>query len=217
MTKIFDIKKEVPHITLLVLLLLFMVIASPYLSDKLPTHWNIAGEIDNYQSKTEALALLGALNVGLYALLSFIPFVDPRKEKYAQFIKIYRLFKLLLIVFFGIVTVLILLSGLGYAVPMTIVMPLMVGGLFIFLGNYMGKIKQNYFLGIRIPWTLADEDNWNKTHRFGGKVFFVSGIVIVLSGILTPAVAYQVLLGTILVIIFLPMIYSWNLARRKIT
>lgn len=212
MKKIFNIKKEIPHLVVLGLIIALLVFTYPMLSNTIPTHWNISGQIDATDSKAVAIPGLAAMVIGIYALLSVVPYLDPKREKYGQFIGIYRLFKLAIISFFGLVCLFIVLSGLGYSLPVGVLIPVSVGVLFMFIGNFFGKLKQNYFIGIRLPWTLANEDNWNKTHRFGGKVFFIGGLLLVIAGAASSEIGVSIFLATITFIIIAPVIYSWRIS-----
>jgi uncharacterized membrane protein len=106
-----------------------------------------------------------------------IPYLDPRKERYEQFNKVYHIFKNIILAMLVIVYFLMCLNGLGYNLPIGVIMPALIGLLFIIMGNYMAKLKRNWFVGIRTPWTMSSEEVWNKTHRVGGKMFILAGLL----------------------------------------
>lgn len=164
-----------------VILFLVSAIAAPYFFNhfpaSVPIHWNISGQPDNWGSPTLAAFLFPTIILGMYLMLLFIPIIDPRKERYDQFRNVYHIFKNILVAFMAIVYFATSLNALGYNIPIGIVVPVLVGLLFIVMGNYMGKIKPNWFIGIRTPWTLSSEEVWNKTHRLGGKLFIVAGLL----------------------------------------
>jgi len=164
-----------------ILLILVSVIASIYFysqfPDQVPIHWNFAGEVDNYGSKFVGAILMPLIILGVYLLFLTIPYLDPKKERYEQFKKIYHFFKAYFVFFMTAIYFITGLNVLGYNVPVSFWVPFLVGILFVLIGNYMGKIKMNWFMGIRTPWTLSSEEVWNKTHRFGGKVFMLGGIL----------------------------------------
>ena len=81
--------------------------------------------------------------------------------------------------------------------------------MFIVLGNYLGKIRRNYMFGVRTPWTLASELSWNKTHRFAGKLFVVTGLIVLLAGLWNPAWAIYAMIGCIIITLALTMVYSY--------
>jgi len=167
-----------------ILLLIITSITSFYFysifPEQVPMHWNIAGEIDGWGSKTMGAFMLPVTMVGMYILFLGLPYLDPRQKRYEQFSKIYHGFKAIILLFMAIMYFLIGANTLGYNVPIGTLVPILVGILFILIGNYTAKIKPNWFIGIRTPWTLSSEEVWNKTHRIGGKIFVFSGLLFIL-------------------------------------
>jgi uncharacterized membrane protein len=108
----------------------------------------------------------------------------------------------------------IIFNGLGYHVNMDWIANIGLGLLFIILGNYMPKVKTNYFIGIRTPWTLANETVWTRTHRFGGKVFFISGIIILVSAFAPSSIRAVLLIASIVCIAVVPMVYSYAVYKK---
>ncbi|MCL6588144.1 MAG: SdpI family protein, partial [Anoxybacillus sp.] len=157
------------------------VIAIPYLPNEVAIHWNAAGEPDGFANKWWGALLFPIFLTGIVALVIFLPKVDPRKENYEKFGNVYRIFLHALVIFLFSLHVVTLAYNVGIPVQVDVVVPIGVGGLFIVLGNYMPKIKPNYFIGIRTPWTLENEEVWQKTHRVGGKVFVIMGVLVMLT------------------------------------
>lgn len=147
--------------------------------ERVPMHWNIAGEVDGWGSRWVGAFMLPVVILGMYLLFLVIPYLDPKKDRYEQFRKVFHVFKGFIVVFMALIYFITGLSALGYNINIGLWVPGLVGVLFILLGNYMGKIKPNWFMGIRTPWTLSSEEVWNKTHRFGGKVFMLGGLVFI--------------------------------------
>lgn len=156
----------------------------PNLPDTIPTHWGFDGQADGWGPKYTTL-ILCALPPALLLLMAVIPKIDPRSANFEKFGKIYRGYIIGLTLFMcaitwlGELTVYNVLPGTGNLVTV-----LVCGGcgvLFIALGNYMPRIKQNYTFGCRTPWALNDEHNWNRTQRMGGIVFVVIGVAMLLS------------------------------------
>jgi len=105
-----------------------------------------------------------------------------------------------------------LFMGMGVELPIVLIVSLLVGLVFVVIGNYLPKCKPNRYMGIKLPWTFASEENWRKTHRFGGFVWVVAGILVILSAIINwPWVMLVALFASIL----LPTFYSWNYARKE--
>ena len=102
-------------------------------------------------------------------------------------------------------------TALGHSVPMEMVMPILIGLIFTIIGNYLPKCKQNYTIGIKIPWTLDNEENWNKTHRFAGWLWTFCGIAIIFTGFFG---GFWVFLPITLLMVLAPIIYSYVLHRK---
>ncbi|MEW5323478.1 SdpI family protein [Geobacillus thermoleovorans] len=168
-------------IVLTALAYLLSLAALPYLPDQVAIHWNASGEADGFSNKWLGAFLPPLLMTFLIILMGVLPKFDPKKESYGRFQKSYGIFNAALACFFFVLHVVTLVYNLGFPVDVGLLVPLGVGALFIVLGNYMPKIKHNYFVGIRTPWTLESETVWNKTHRFGGKVFIAMGILSMLT------------------------------------
>lgn len=179
-----------------------------------PIHWNVSGEADNFSSKAFGAFLFPVILIAMYFLFELLPKIDPRKDRYAEFVKAYSVIKTAIIsVFFGIYVV-AGLNTLGHNVPVDFWVPLIIGLLFMVLGNYFGKIRNNYFVGIRTPWTLSNEEVWNKTHRLGGKLFMLGGVVMVLMGFAPVALRLPLLAVVVFSISVLPIAYSYFLYKR---
>lgn len=185
--------------------ILFGVTVWNKLPEKLPTHWGPDGSPDQYSSKLFAVVCLPLIVFALHWLTILFSGLDPKNKR--QNNKVFGL------VFWICPAVSVLCSAFTYAAGLNfefnvsgICMAFM-GILFIVTGNYMPKCKQNFTIGIKIPWTLNDEDNWNATHRFAGKVWVIGGILSLPTAFL-PA---NIVIWTLVVIIplaLLPIIYS---------
>jgi uncharacterized membrane protein len=154
--------------------------AWPHVPDRLPVHWNLQGEVDRYGGKFEGLLLLPLVTLGLYLLLMFVPFVDPGRRNYENFRKAYNVIRIVLVLFMALIYGLMILSAFGYQGDTTMVVLLAMGVLFIVLGNFMGKLRPNWFVGVRTPWTLSSKLSWDKTHRLAGWLFVLMGALFVL-------------------------------------
>lgn len=184
----------------------------PLLSDSTPIHWNIEGKADNYASKWFAVGFFPVLIAVMMIVFAYLPALDPRREKYREFTHAWELIQSALLVFFAYAYYLTLSTPLHPEVNIGTRISFGLGILFILLGNYLGKIRSNYFIGIRTPWTLSDEDNWNKTHRFGGHAFVVAGAIAILASWSTVAV-FPIFLAAIIIAAILPVGYSYYLFR----
>ncbi|OGY46494.1 MAG: hypothetical protein A2744_03545 [Candidatus Buchananbacteria bacterium RIFCSPHIGHO2_01_FULL_44_11] len=209
-------KTEVLPLSLIAL----SVVASFYFyanfPDQVPIHWNYQGEIDDYASKEFGAFFFPALILGIYLMFLFIPFLDPKKERYQDFRKAYHVFKAAIIIFMVLIYGYTGLAGLGYDIPIATVIPSAVGILCIIIGNYLGKIKTNWFMGIRTPWTLSNDEVWNKTNRLGGKMFIVMGLIMVFAPLLqmNSEIFWWIFIVSIAVVAIIPIVYSYILYRK---
>ena len=180
------------------------------LPDQVPMHWGFDGEINRYGSKNE-LWLTGALGPLFALLFQFLPRLDPKRRNYEKFQTYYEAFSLVLVAFIAVMMGVALLESFRPGtLSMGRVVSALVGLLFLFVGNLMGKVKPNFFMGIRNPWTLSDPDVWNRAHRLGGGLFFLTGLVTVVSAILLPEpVTFAVLMAGTLLTALIPTVMSY--------
>ncbi|MBT3190323.1 MAG: SdpI family protein [Anaerolineae bacterium] len=150
---------------------------------QIPVHWNAKGEVDGYRGKTIGLLMGPATVFFLSILLAFLPRIDPRLKNLQQSQKAYEIVWGGVVLFMAILHLITILSVLGYAINMSAAMAFLLGILFMAIGNYLGKVRSNFMFGIRTAWTLSSEISWNKTHRLGGWLFFITGLLVFLSGL----------------------------------
>jgi len=179
------------------------------LPDRVATHWNFAGEVDAYGSGRSQAIAIPIMAAGMYLLFLLIPYLDPKKERYEQFSKVYHIFKSIILALLVIIYLVIGLNGLGYNLPVGLIIPVLIGILFIIIGNYMAKIKRNWFMGIRTPWTLSSEEVWNKTHRFGGKMFILAGLLMMAETIMPLTWKLPIFIIMMAVLLFGTIGYSY--------
>ena len=150
----------------------------------------------------------------MFILFKVIPQLDPKKNKYKLFKKEWEIIQLTLISFFVYLHFIIFLVSIRPEISFVPLLFFGMGILFIVIGNYLPKIKQNYFVGIKIPWTLSSVDNWDKTHRFGGRCFMFSGAIILLESFIfwnAPVIIFC----SIFLSVALPVIYSYLIFKRR--
>jgi immunity protein, SdpI family len=157
--------------------------------DRIPTHWGMNGEVNGYAGKFEGLLVLPLMALGIYLLLLVMPRFDPGRANYAHFAGVYLLFRFGVLVFLGLVYGIIHLWIRGYRPPVSVLVPIFLGALFLLLGSVMGKIRPNWFIGIRTPWTLSSKLSWSRTHRVAGWVFMLEGVCLIMAGVLRSNVA----------------------------
>ena len=179
-------------ISLVPIIILIMIYGK--MPETVPTNFGFDGTINAYGPKS-TLWMLAGMGPLLALLFQFMPRIDPRKRNYEKFQKYYDVFAIFMELFLlgisSMIFVEILRPGtvsIGRSVTVLVCL------LFLLMGNMMGKIKHNYFFGIRTPWTLADPDVWNRTHRLGGRMWFLIGVVLLPCCLLLPEKVFFVLL-----------------------
>lgn len=189
------------------------LIIYPRLPEQVPVHWNANNEIDGWAGKGAAL-LMGLLPLLMLLLFIVIPKIDPKRENYEKHAGVYQMFAVLMTVFMGGVSWMVPLGGLGIEIPVGLMLNLLLGLIFVLLGNQMPRIRFNYTFGIRTPWTLASESVWKKTHRVCGFVFVLSGLVMMVCGFFT---GWAATIGVILLLVGCAAgsVYSWWLFEKE--
>lgn len=207
---------KINWLTVIVLVIFWGVCASfyPSLPEQVPTHWNIHGEVDGYSHKSVASLILPLLPLALYLGLTFAPLLDPKKQNYEKFAASYEKVRLAIVLVMMVVTFLPLVAAMGYSVNIALLVKALVALLFVVLGNYMGKIRHNYLVGFRLPWTLDNEDVWNKTHRVGGRLMVLGGLVAFLSAFLDSTPGFVLFMLGIFLPFVITIIYSYRAYQR---
>ena len=207
------IKKHLKLLIITSLVILLPILAGVALWDQLPnpmpSHWNAAGEVDGWSSKPFAVFGLPLILLAAQWLCMLGTAADPKKNNHPE--KIMHLVLWIIPVLSVVMHTFVYLITLGYGVRMEVAMPILIGLIFAIIGNYMPKCKQNYTIGIKIPWTLNNEENWNKTHRFAGWLWTVCGILIMLTGFFGGV---WVFLPITILMVLAPVVYSYILHRR---
>lgn len=197
----------------LILVIVFSVILP---SDRvIPTQWDVHGEVGSYSSKAFGLWFLWGINAFLNAVFIFFPYIDPRyKEKKERFEKVLPSLLLLLTFFLLLMHLYMLLWAIGVDLIRDFNgILLLVGLLFMFLGNMLPRFPSNWYAGYRSPWTLSSESVWRKTHRLGGYCFFIAGLLLIARGFYTelPPAAAVVFMVAVLSLCLFPYLYSYRL------
>ena len=176
--------------------------------EKMASHWNTQGQADGYLTRFWGLFLMPIISIGLLALFTLIPKIDPLKANIEKFRKYFDGFIVLMMFFLFYVYILTLLWNIGLRFDMGQLMIPALGMLFYYAGILMENAKRNWFIGIRTPWTLSSERVWDKTHKIGSKLFKIAGII-ALMGVFFPQ--YMIFMIMIPVISFsiYTLVYSY--------
>ena len=205
------------HITLVLIIVISFVMAFffyPFVPDNFISHWNAAGEANGTMPKEVGLFLIPVIGVALAILLVLIPKIDPLKKNIKEFINYYNLLILVILCFLIYIQGLITAANIGYEFNTLKWMAPAFGLLIFFIGMLLGKTKKNYFIGIRTPWTLADNATWEATHHLGEKMFKASGIIAIMGFAATEIAIWLVLLPVIFSAIYCS-IYSYYYFSKK--
>jgi uncharacterized membrane protein len=188
----------------------------PHLPSRVPTHWNIHGRVDGYGAKEWAVFMGPGIMAAMLVLFRLLPWLSPRQFEVDSFRRTYLYIMVLMLVFFGYVHVLMLWAAL--AKPLEMGRAIM-GGVFLLialLGNVLGKVQRNFYIGVRTPWTIANERVWNATHRLAAKLFVAAGLlgflVVVAAG--WTVASLIVLTVAVLVPVIYSLVYYKQLERR---
>lgn len=204
-----NLKKELPLIIIILLPFIYLAYIWKDLPVTVPVHFNIQGEVDGYGAKSELIIIPFVLPLLTYLILLVIPKIDPKQKLNNMGNKLQSI-KFLVTTFMSVLALFIIYSAQHQSIFNPNYIILLIGVLYIILGNYFKTIKANYFLGIRTPWTLENETVWKETHILGGKIWFIGGLIIVLSSFLNEKQTNFSLFILITVIItIVPIVYSY--------
>lgn len=189
----------------------------PQMPETVASHWDINGEVNGYMSKFWGLFLMPIISLAIFLFFLAIPKIDPLKSNIEKFRKYFDAFIVVFLLFFLYVHLLTVVWNLGVGFNMAQLMSPAFGVLFYYCGVLMEKAKQNWFIGFRTPWTISSAEVWDKTHRAGGALFKISGII-ALGGLILPAVAFYLVIFPILFFSLYITVYSYweykNTARK---
>lgn len=204
-----NLKKELPILAIVLLPFIYLAYIWSELPKKVPMHWNINGEVDRYGDKSELLLIPILLPLLIYVIFLVVPKIDPKNKLHKMGNKLQTI-KFLMTTFMSILALYIIYTAKNQSLTNPNYIVLFIGVLFIILGNYFKTIKPNYFIGIRTPWTLENETVWKETHKLGGKLWFLGGILIVIfSLLLKEQQNFTIFILITVVITVVPIVYSY--------
>lgn len=207
-------KKELPIIGFVLLPFIYLAYLWNSLPEKVPIHWDYKGEINGWGTKYSLIGLVFLLPVLTYFLMLVIPKIDPKKRIELMGGKYYQI-KFVLVIFMSILALYIIQSSKSQTLSSPSIVFVLIGLLFMALGNYFKVIKQNYFLGIKTPWTLESEEIWKLTHILAGKLWIVGGLLIVISSLVIPEnVNFYIFISITAIISIVPIVYSYLIFKK---
>lgn len=204
--------------TWLISILSFIGVAAcyPYLPAQVPIHWNYRWEVDNVADKNN-IFILALIPLVMTVVFELLPKLDPKKDNYEKHSKAYNKLKYAIVILMIVLDWITVLTAIKTNIRMNIVMPIILGILFILIGNYLPKIKSNFFVGIRNPWTITDDYVWRKTHKAGGYLFAVIGLLMMVMGFMNNDLIDMAVMCLLVIGIVGINIYSYMLYRKQRT
>ena len=208
--------KKTDFIAVLVVVasLVHLIAVYPSLPAEVVTNWGFNGNVD-YSSKS-TLWILWAVNAGMIPLFFIMPKIDPKGKSYAKVDGFYAYFRLVTVIFLALMMEITILSANDpHRFNVGKIAEIGIALLFIFIGNYLPKCRQSFTLGIKTMWTLSDERVWNKTHRLGGVLFVIAGVVTLAAALFCgEKVMFVVTMVTVLGTVIVTTVYSYILYRK---
>ncbi len=215
--KIKDFKFAVIIVLIQIALSLYLGLSLPD-DAKVPTHWNIKGEIDGWSGKWTASFLFPGINLALLLLAVFFPVLSPRFRKDPErFQKILPSIISILVFFFALIHIYSLLLAKDSLPQAGNFILIAIGLMFVLLGNLLPKIPSNFYMGVRLPWTLSSETVWRKTHRLAGWCFSISGLTLLIVGLINKitVLAQIFLLAAFILLVIIPILFAFFYYKRE--
>jgi len=181
--------------------LIFSLMLYSQLPEQVPTHWNIHGKVDSYGSRETAVFLMPGISLLMLGLFLGLNWLSPRQFKLDTFRRTWEFLTFLIIALLTYDHIIFLLAARGWLIDLN---RAMLGGLFLFialLGNVLGRVRRNFWIGIRTPWTLASERVWNNTHRMAARLFVAAGVLGFIAAMMGmhPLVCFGALIAAVLI------------------
>lgn len=184
------------------------------LPDQLPAQFSITGKVNTYWSKGSVIVLFSFMGLIFPLMMQFIRNIDPKGENYNKFPGAYKMVRLTVAVICDAALVLSVSSGLDEHFAAGKWATVILGLLLAVIGNFLPQIRDNYFTGVRTPWTLHDPAVWRRTHRFSGRMWVIGGLLIALAAFMPATLSICMIITALVIMIILPTVYSWLISRR---
>ena len=180
----------------------------PVFPDQVATHWGIDNQVNGYSSKVFGLFFMPVLSVFLFFLFISLPKIDPYKKNFDQFKNYFQNFINIVFAFLFYVYLLTIIWNLDFRFNMIQVLSPGFAALFYYAGVLTSHAKRNWFVGIRTPWTMSSDLVWDKTHKIGGKLFKITGIISLFSFLFPNLATFFILVPILFVTVFI-LVYSY--------
>jgi uncharacterized membrane protein len=209
-------REDWPLLVLFALALAAAAWTYPTLPERVPVHWNVHGEVDGWGGRAfGAFGLLGIL-LGTYAVVVALPLLDPHRTNYVKFLPTFRIIRWSLAILLIGTWAVTLMAARGVPIRVDVVVPVGISLLFIVLGNEMGRLRRNWFIGIRTPWSLANDEAWRLTHRASGPAWVVAGLIMLATALGGGRVASAGMFAGAIGAATFSLVYSYVAYRRSL-
>lgn len=210
-----NLTREIILWAIVLIPLVYLALVWDRLPEQVVVHFNLQGEADGWASKSSLILIVLGTTALLNLIMLALPHIDP-KRKLTQMGSKYHQLRFILVVFMAALSVFLIHHALNPDIARQNIHFLLIGGLFIALGNYFQAVKPNYFIGIRTPWTLESEQVWRRTHRLGGILWIVGGILLIALAFLPEWGMQQALYITVIALtVLIPVVYSFMIYRQE--
>lgn len=197
-----------------VLPLIFGLLVYKKLPQEIPTKWYSDGTVGQYMPKEFTVFGMPLFFILMNALVHFAMNTDPKRQNIGSMMR--TLGKWIIPVLSVVTVPMALLWGMGYQIPISRILPILLGILFVVIGNYFPKTRRSYTTGIKTPWTLNSDENWRRTHHVAAFLWIAAGIAMIAMAFLPQKIVHLTIVGTIMVLIVVPYAYSYTLYRKGI-
>jgi uncharacterized membrane protein len=200
-------------LVLVLVAVVFSAWAYPSMAGRVPTHWDLAGNVNGYSSRLTAVSIMPIVMAVMWLLILVLPAISPRGYRLEGSAGAFYGSMLAVLAMMLVVHFVTLRASMGASAPPRILIIAPIGVLLAVLGSFMGKLKKNFFIGVRTPWTLASDEVWLRTNKFAGQLLIAGGIVIVAASFV-PSATIPALIGVIAIVTIAAIGYSYVLYRR---
>lgn len=212
-----EVVKNLLLLTIAAIPLIYFLYHYHDLPDSVAIHFDTEGNPNNYQNKSTFLLYMSSILLGIPILLSVFVLIDPKSDNIGKFIVFFDTIRFFVTSLMSIAFLLVLMVNLGKLLifPMSTMILIGIGLLYLVIGNYLGRTRYNYAVGVRTRWTLASEKVWRKTHRASGPIWMVAGILIIISSFLKGPIVVNLVLFSAFLSMFGPAVYSYLFFRKE--
>jgi uncharacterized membrane protein len=185
------------------------------LPDRMPVHWGLDGTADRYGSRVEGAFFLPVIMLVVWAVMRWLPTIDPRRANYAKFTDTYDTLVITVLTVFAALHVVTVGIALGWPISIARAAPALIGLLFVVLGNILPRSRPNWWFGIRSPWTLSSDRVWARTHRIGGYLLVAAGLLFLVAAALPSPWTYALAMSAAVAASVGSVAYSYVVWKRE--